>query len=95
MSEVQQTGRRRQQVRSASHSVRCTDELWESAKARADDEGVTMNYVISEILEGYARKLMDLPEVTKIYSATRPFEGDPDEEGDEGDEEPQELLATA
>ena len=54
--------------KTAAHSVRTTDELWTKAKRRAEAEGVTMNFVINEILEGYSRGLMNLPRVTKQYA---------------------------
>jgi hypothetical protein len=64
-------GRRNPATVGTVHSIRCTDELWTNAKARADREGVTMNYVITEIMEGYARGLMDLPVITKTFIPTR------------------------
>lgn len=48
---------------SASHSVRTTDELWEMAKQRAAKDGVSLNHVVNEILEGYAKGVLDLPRV--------------------------------
>lgn len=56
---------------SAVHSVRCTDELWTRAKRRADHEGVSMNFVVSQILEGYAAGLMDLPTVSMEFTPTK------------------------
>lgn len=53
--------------RTASHSVRTTDALWLKAKRRATFEGVTMNHVISEFLEGYANGRINLPTVVKTY----------------------------
>lgn len=53
------------------HSVRTTDALWASAKRRADDEGLTMNDVVTAILQGYSRGLMDLPRVTKSFVQTK------------------------
>jgi hypothetical protein len=50
------------------HSVRTTDELWATAKKRAEFEGVTMSHVINELLEGWAHGLLDLPTVTKEYN---------------------------
>jgi hypothetical protein len=47
--------------------VRCTDELWASAKRRADADGTQMNTVIVELLEGYARGYINLPKITKSY----------------------------
>jgi hypothetical protein len=57
-------------VAKASHSIRTTDELWAAAKRRADSEGTTMNTVINEIMEGYARGYIDLPKITKSYKKT-------------------------
>lgn len=56
---------------SASHSVRTTDELWEMARQRAAKDGVSLNYVINEILEGYARGMLNLPRV----KVTKSFDG--------------------
>lgn len=55
----------------AVHSVRCTEGLWKAAKRRAMFEGVTMNFVMSSILEGYAANQMDLPKVTREFVPTR------------------------
>ncbi|AWN07761.1 hypothetical protein HOT31_gp090 [Microbacterium phage Hendrix] len=43
------------------HSVRTTESLWLSAKRRADSENVTMGFMITEMMDGYARGFMDLP----------------------------------
>lgn len=58
--------------RTSAHSVRTTDELWEKAKKRAVDEGVTLNFVVNEILEGYARGLVNLPKTVKQYQTVAP-----------------------
>lgn len=63
MAQVRAAG-----TRKSAHSVRTTDERWAAAKRRADMEGVTMNAVIEEILEGYGRGLINLPRVTKTYA---------------------------
>lgn len=57
--------------REPGHSVRATDVLWASAKRRADSEGITMNDVVTLILEGYSRGLMDLPKITKSFNVTK------------------------
>lgn len=49
------------------HSVRTTEELWERARARAIEEGVTMSYVMNSILEGYADRQLNLPKIVKKY----------------------------
>lgn len=49
------------------HSIRTTDELWERAKERAIEEGVTMSYVMNSILEGYADRQLNLPQIIKKY----------------------------
>jgi hypothetical protein len=64
-------GRRNPGAVGTVHSIRCTDDLWKAAKDRADQEGVTMNYVITEIMEGYALGAMDLPSVEKAWTQTR------------------------
>lgn len=57
--------------RTSTHSIRCTEELWTAARRRANKEGVTMNHVMTEILEGYATGRVDLPTVTKVYAQTK------------------------
>lgn len=46
------------------HSVRTTESLWLSAKRRADSEGVSMAFMVTEIMDGYARGFLDLPKTT-------------------------------
>jgi hypothetical protein len=53
----------------ASHSVRTTDALWAAAKRRTDEEGTTMNAMINDLMEGYSKGLINLPRVTKTYTA--------------------------
>lgn len=48
-------------------SVRIADELWARAMARADEDGVTMSYVIQMFVEGYADRKIELPWVITIY----------------------------
>lgn len=55
----------------STHSYRCTPELYEATQRRADLEGVAVNAVITEIMEGYARGLIDLPRITKAYTSPR------------------------
>jgi hypothetical protein len=50
--------------RTSTHSIRCDDTVWTRARSRANKEGVSMNHVLSEILEGYADHKIDLPQVT-------------------------------
>lgn len=59
----------RTSARNASHSVRTTDDRWNKAKARADREGVSLNFVLNELLDGYGMGLLNLPkvQVTKTY----------------------------
>jgi hypothetical protein len=52
--------------------VRTSDELWAAARRRAESEGMTINGVVEELLEGYARGLLNLPKVTKTYAPVRP-----------------------
>lgn len=58
----------------ASHSVRVTDQSWEAARRRAEMEGTTVNGVVSEIIDGYGRGLIDLPKIIKQYkkASTKP-----------------------
>lgn len=65
--------------RTSAHSVRTTDDLWARAKKRAEGEGVTLNHVMNEILEGYARGMINLPKVVKQYqvpSSSAPVSAD-------------------
>jgi hypothetical protein len=55
--------------RKSAHSVRTSDDLWAAARRRAETEGSTMNKAIEELLEGYARGLINLPKVTKTYTS--------------------------
>lgn len=48
-------------TKTTPHSVRTTESLWLSAKRRADQEGVSMAFMVTEILDGYARGFLDLP----------------------------------
>lgn len=50
-----------------SHSVRVHDDVWSKARTRAEHEGTTVNGVIEEIMEGYARGLINLPKIVKTY----------------------------
>jgi len=50
-----------------SHSVRVHDELWAAASRRARSEANTINGVIEEILEGYAKGLINMPKIIKKY----------------------------
>lgn len=45
----------------ASHAVRTPNELWARAKARAARDGLAINRVIIELLEGYTRGIYRLP----------------------------------
>ena len=59
-----------------SHSIRVHDELWESARIRAESDGIQINTAIGELLEGYARGLIDITKVTQAYQRSRaPFAG--------------------
>ena len=49
------------------HSVRVQDDHWNKAKVRAAGDGLAMNSVIAELVEGYARGMINLPKVTKQY----------------------------
>lgn len=49
-------------------SVRVPDHIWKTARERAEEEGVTVNFVLGQMLEGYARGLLNLPTVTKTFA---------------------------
>lgn len=50
------------------HSIRTSEALWAKAKKRADGEGVPMNQIVVQILEGYAAGELHLPRIVKDYS---------------------------
>lgn len=52
----------------SSRSVRVPDDVWERARSRADSEGVSINYVVNEILDGYSRGMLNLPKVKVVKS---------------------------
>lgn len=37
-------------------SIRVPHEIWDPAKARADEEGETMSAVLNQLLDGYGRR---------------------------------------
>ncbi len=53
------------------HSIRMTESLWLSAKRRADEEQKSMNFVVGEFLDGYARGLVNLPRQAANHSTAR------------------------
>lgn len=54
-------------------SVRISDEVWEAASRRAQKEGIdTMSYVISLLVESYAKGLIDLPKVQLVFANKPP-----------------------
>lgn len=57
----------------ATHSVRAPNDTWARAQQRAQREGVVMNRLIVELLEGYSRGVYRLPkkqvEVVRTYAA--------------------------
>lgn len=54
-----------------SHSLRVHDEIWAKAVRRAGSEGLTINGVLEELLEGYSSGLLNMPRVTKTYNTNR------------------------
>jgi hypothetical protein len=50
-----------------ARSVRVSDEIWQRARNRAAYEGVTVSHVIFSLLEGYAKGLLNLPQVHVTY----------------------------
>lgn len=55
-----------------TRSVRISDEVWEAAKSRAEQDGYTMSRVVAVFVEGYADGQFDLPQVTVSYRNSRP-----------------------
>ena len=60
----------------ASHSVRTPNDTWARATARARREGLTINRVLIELLEGYNRGVYRLPkrqvETVRVYPQGSP-----------------------
>jgi predicted DNA-binding ribbon-helix-helix protein len=54
-------------IRTTTHSVRCEESQWQTARERATDEGVTMNHVLNEFIAAYAAGAINLPIVVKTY----------------------------
>lgn len=51
----------------APRSIRITDEIWDPAVERAEAEGHSMISVITELVEGYGRGKISLPQIVKVY----------------------------
>ena len=49
-------------------SVRIGDEVWETARRRANFEGVNMSTVLQRLTEGYARSMINLPRLELVYT---------------------------
>lgn len=60
-----------QSQRTTPHSVRTTDSLWLSAERRARSEGVTMGFMVTELLEGYSRGILTLPKPSGAKSTAK------------------------
>ena len=58
----------------ASHSVRTPNDTWAGAVTKAKREGLAINRVIIELLEGYRRGVYKLPkrsqETVRVYPQT-------------------------
>lgn len=56
----------------ASHAVRTPNDTWARAKAKAMRDGLPINRVIIELLEGYSRNIYKLPkrqvETVRVYA---------------------------
>ena len=66
----------------ASHSVRAPNDTWARSTGRARREGLTINRVIIELLEGYARGVYRLPkrqtETVRVYPVNQEPEAAPE-----------------
>ena len=49
-------------------SVRVADSIWHTAQARAEADGVTLSYVVTLLVDGYGRGLIDLPRVEAVFT---------------------------
>ena len=63
------------QESTTSRSVRTPNDIWARAKGRATREGMVINRVIIELLEGYAQGVYRLPkrqvETVRVYDTHR------------------------
>lgn len=55
-------GRPRNVIPKVPRSFRLEEPVWTAARARAKREGTTLNRVVSDLVEGYARGIYELPE---------------------------------
>lgn len=67
-----QTRPRRPKGSMPARSVRVSDEFWEKARSRAEYEGVTVSHVAAVLIEGYAKGLINLPQVKVLYETAQP-----------------------
>lgn len=54
------------------HSLRVPTVIWHDAKARAKEDNILMNKLITELLEGYGRGVYLLPATTTAVTRTYP-----------------------
>lgn len=71
MNVATRTTRRKGVVTTTVHAVRAPNDIWAAAEKRAEREGIKMNRLIVELLEGYGRKIYRLPqqkvETVRVY----------------------------
>lgn len=48
-------------------SVRIDNVLWDKARSRAEEEGVTMSEVLAAFTRGYADRHINMPQVHVVY----------------------------
>lgn len=58
----------RGRANTASRSIRIDNEVWAKAKARAQYEGITLNYVLTSFVEAYANGIINTPRLTVSFS---------------------------
>lgn len=67
------TTKKKSVLTTASHSLRAPNDVWAGATLRAEREGVAINRVIIELLEGYRRGIFKLPKriskTERVYPA--------------------------
>ena len=49
-----------------TRSYRIEERFYKAARARADREGTSVNQVISNLVEGYARGIYELPKIKTV-----------------------------
>ena len=60
--------RKRGDPKTSAHSLNVLNDVWDSAAARAEQDGHNMHAVMSGLVEDYAGGTLTLPKVQRVYS---------------------------